>query len=289
MLILKKSVFFTLGAFAALSSAFAGPAPLLGSDLSSFSALSGGYVTYGASADISSAIGAISYITAGAGSKSGGDFIATDRVNSALNQMASAKADLNSLKEGTVLAPTLAGSKTLNAGTYSMSALTTEAGTTLTLDGGGVANALRVFNISNYLVTGAGTKIEIINAGAGSSVLWNTGGYVTMGADTSFMGTILSGGYVSMGAGSNVTCGNIFSSGYMSLSAGGKVNSSNCAASGSWGGSEMGMGYGVSVVNGKSVMVASMVPEPAPVAMLLAGLGIVGFKMRRLKDLREQC
>jgi Ca2+-binding RTX toxin-like protein len=73
---------------------------------------------------------------------------------------------------------------------------------------------------------GANTIIEIINAGEGASVLWNTGGYTSIGAEAKILGTIYSGGYLSAGADASITGPNgtngglITQGGYMTLAAG---------------------------------------------------------------------
>lgn len=260
------------------------PVPLFGTDLAGFSMLAGGYATYGAGATVSGNVGAMTYVVGGADSKSGGDYTGTPAVSAALEQLASAQSALKNMGAGTVLAPTMAGSVTLAPGVYSASALTTAAGSTLTLDGGGALNPVWVFNIDTYLVTGALTTIQLSNAGDAASVLWNTGGYTSLGASTSLIGSILSGAYISQGAGASVACGNAFAASYISVPAGANVQSSNCAASGSWDGSVKGMGSGVEIVDGvASAMVMSAVPEPETYAMLLAGLGLLGFIMRRRK------
>lgn len=271
-------------------------AALLGPELASFSTLAGGYATYGAGALVSGQVGAVTYVVGGAGSSSGGDVVNTATVATALSQIATAQSALKAMTTDVILLPTLSGNVTLIPGVYGATALTTAAGSILTLDGGGANNPIWVFNIPTYLVTGASTEIKIINAGAGASVLWNTGGYTTLGASTNFLGTILAGTYISQGAGSTMACGNTFALSYISIPAGANVTSSHCAGSGSWAGSVNGMGTGLDIVNGAAVasvmsvpgggmsdLVVSGVPEPETYALLLAGLGVLAFKVRRNK------
>jgi hypothetical protein len=106
---------------------------------------------------------------------------------------------------------------TFIAGAYRVSGLLTfTAGITITLDAQYVASEF-VFTVSNYITFGEGVKVEVINVGPDTvnSVTWNaTGGYVSVGAGASIVGTILANGYVSTGAGStltgiNVDCGGV--------------------------------------------------------------------------------
>jgi hypothetical protein len=121
---------------------------------------------------------------------------------------------------------------------YNAASLTTTAGITITLKG----NHNWVFNITDMLSLGAGTKIAVPDGG---SVTWNAGGYASVGSDADVIGSIFAGGYVSTGMGSNVTganapsvtknsagyivesyCGGIFSAtSYVTIGASGTVSS----------------------------------------------------------------
>jgi cytoskeletal protein CcmA (bactofilin family) len=127
-----------------------------------------------------------------------------------------------------------------NTVVYNAASLTTTAGITITLKGG----YNWVFNITDMLSFGAGTKIVMPDGG---SVIWNSGSYATIGAHAEMVGTILAGGYVTTGAYSTVTgseapsltkgllgdpdasyCGGIFSAAsYVTIGAGATV--SGCA------------------------------------------------------------
>ena len=269
----------------------ASSSPLLGSGLGSFTALAGGYATYGAGATIGGQVGASTYVVGGANSKSDGDFTNTDSVKSALDQLSTAKSALNNMGQGTVLLATMSGSVNLSPGLYSASALTTAAGTILTLDGGGADSPYWVFNIPTYLVTGASTHISIQNAGPNASVIWNTGGYAALGADTNFAGSILAGSYISVGANANISCGNAFALSYISIPAGANMQSKNCAGSGTWAGSTNGLGSGLDIVDGMAVATAfdvqqqvSAIPEPGTYTLVLAGLFMMFTMNRRRKN-----
>lgn len=121
-----------------------------------------------------------------------------------------------------------------------------------------------VFNFADYLTTGASTKIVLINGGANDSTVWNTGSYASLGANASFFGTALASSYVSVGAETNVagigaSCGGLFSAlSYVSAGAGAVIG---------------GVGGARPVVTG--------VPEPETYALMLSGLGLIGFVAKR--------
>ena len=313
---MKNTIFpallIMLGAVAPVSAI-----PLVGAELAKFSVLAGGYAVYGAGARFSNEVGAVSYITPGANSQSAGDRVNTAGVKAALNELTAAQQALTNMGKGTVLGATMAGNVSLAPGVYSASALTTAANTVLTLDGGGADNPFWVFNIPTYLVTGASTKIELVNAGANASVVWNTGGYFTTGAGTSFIGTVMSREYISQGADTLFHCGNLFSASYVSMGAGSHLTSTNCLRNTSWAGSEFGLGAGLDIVNGaasarqapaeaepapaqptyETVTAAPVsesdaavpVPEPGTIPMLLLGLGLIGVLGMSRKAALRRC
>ena len=158
-----------------------------------------------------------------------------------------------------------------------------------------------VFNINDYLVTGASATVNLINGGVGSSIIWNTGGYTNMGASTEFIGTIFSGAYVTMGAntkvtGPNTSCGGIFSAnGHVVMGADAKVGSVGCsgASSAYW--------YAVdaAALSSSPTLLAnaaaapgaitpvpspSQVPEPATLALVLVSLAGMAVTSRRQRS-----
>lgn len=155
------------------------------------------------------------------------------------------------------------GASTIGANAANLS---TTAGITLTLDGQNRSNQSWVFNIDDYLVTGAAMKIVLINADASNSVIWNSGGYTSLGASGEFIGTILAKDYVSVGAGTSVTgvgsaCGGLFSAtSYVSTGDGARIGGKGCS----------GIGSGFDIVDGTAVRSIDIpaVPEPSSYAML---------------------
>lgn len=185
-------------------------------------------------------------------------------------QIKTAQRALNALGTGMKLAATMVTNTTLMAGVYSAPSLSTTAGTTLTLDGQNKANQVWVFNIANILATGASTKIELVNEGIGSSVIWNTGGYASLGASSELVGTILSQDYISVGAsavvtGTGTSCGQLLSRSYVSMGDSAVVGGSGC---------------GITSDHPAHDSPASSVPEPATYAMMLAGACLITLRKR---------
>lgn len=302
--------------------------PLIGTELASFSVLAGGYATYGAGTTINGNVGAVGYITAGANAATfnnysgaaitygaGASSLSTNAVGAvtigdaanagtvgtnissmeiAFTQFNAAKSALKKMGKGHVLDATMGGNISLIPGVYSSSAITTAAGTVLTLDGNGVANPYWVFNIDTYLVTGANTEVQFETGTKNASVFWNTGGYTTLGANTSLFGVVLASEYIVEGAGATISCGNAFSLSYIGVGANGTTSASNCA------GSLKGMSGGLDIVDGvavaspafKDVVVdspaspssVSEVPEPDSYVLLLVGLSMMIVVNRRRKN-----
>lgn len=257
--------------------------PILGPELSSFSALAGGYVTYDDASNFSGNVGAVSYIT---GNPTGArnQYLNTDNVTAGLNQVSDAQSALGSMGSSVSLAATQ-GSITLAPGVYDATALATTASTTITLQGTGSENERWVFNIAGGLTTGASSNIMLTNTGFGASVYWNLGTYAALGASSSFLGNILASGYISEGAGANIYCGRALSKSYVSVSGGGTSNSDACAGSDTWAGSRDGLSGGLEP-SGNDAAAASLisaVSEPRTYALILAGLCLVGFHKLRGK------
>jgi hypothetical protein len=261
--------------------------PLIGTDLASYSILAGGYLSYGAGTTVNGNVGAVTYIDPvyAMGTNSSVDLIKSPNVIQGLAELSNAKSALNNMGTGTALLTTLGGNNTFFSGVYSAADLTTAAGSIITLDGRGELNPYWVFNITNYLATGAGTKINIINTGANGGVFWNTGGYASLGASTELLGTVLSTGYISIGAESKLLCGSSYSSSYVSVGAGVNTGSSACNGTGTWVGSTNSLSGGLDIVDGIAVSsLITAVPETETLDMVLTGICLIGLIIRRRKN-----
>jgi carbonic anhydrase/acetyltransferase-like protein (isoleucine patch superfamily) len=194
----------------------------------------------------------------------------TNDMNAATNDLLSAKNTLSAMGLGTALAPTMTVDTTFTAGVFSAASWSTTAGTTLTLDGQGLDNQMWVFNIEDILAFGGVSTVELFNVGANAQVFWNVsnwfpGGYTSLGDGADIVGTIIAEDYVMVGANafvrsaSDVNCAGVYSTtSYVSIGANAVVGGAGC-----------------------SPTVTVDVPEPETNALLLAGLGLMGFIKRR--------
>lgn len=260
---------------------------------------SGGAASTGANSTVVGAVAAMGAISVGANSVVGSTqtltlqpFAATT-ATAALVSLASsvaksvldAQAALNKMGAGTLLAATMTTDTTLYAGVYSAASLSTTAGTTLTLDGKGQAGQFWVFNIADILAIGASTKIVLKDFGLNSSVIWNTGGYASLGANSYFIGTVFAQTYISVGAdtvatGVGSSCGGLYSAtSYVSTGDGSRVGRNGCT------GADNSMNIDANGVATHSLAPVihfdTAVPEPGTWAMMLVGLGLVGSSQRR--------
>jgi hypothetical protein len=126
---------------------------------------------------------------------------AADVVNrNQLNPQMPADLTLNPMDGLTSLTSVSTGGPTGMTVVYNATSLTTTAGITLTLDG----TYDWVFNITDMLSFGAGTKV-VLTDGSDGSITWNVGGYASIGEGAEILGTIFANGYISTGLGAKVT------------------------------------------------------------------------------------
>ena len=173
------------------------------------------------------------------------------------------------------------GGLTLTAGVYSFSSSAQLTGL-LTLDAQGDANALFIFQIGSTLTTASASSVNVINGGANNGLFWQVGSSATLGTSTSFAGNILANQSITMNTSAKILCGRAIALvGAVTMDTNtisGDCNSFN----GGTGGTDYGSG-GYSGDQNFNVPVA-VVPEPETYAMMLAGLGLLGFTARRRRD-----
>ena len=213
---IKSGAAGTIGANSKISgSVIAGDAVTMGiySEVGTY-LQAGGAANIGAGAKVVGNVAAVGAITVGAGGSVGSETtLGTSPVDpialtasleamrtSFASQGFTAQTALSNMGAGTLLDSSITTDQILFSGVYSAAGLTMAAGTTFYLDGQGLNDQFWVFNISEYLVTGASTRIVLLNAGLNNSVIWNTGSYATLGANSTFMGTLLAQAYISVGA-----------------------------------------------------------------------------------------
>ena len=93
--------------------------------------------------------------------------------------------------------------KTFTKGVYKTTAALALTGT-LTLDGGGDPNAVFIFQIGGAMSPAAGSVITLTNGAKAANVFWQVTGATSIGAGSSFSGTILSAGAITVGSGTAV-------------------------------------------------------------------------------------
>jgi hypothetical protein len=173
----------------------------------------GAAITLGASTVVDGDVCYGTALTPGAGASYNADDCSFDAMTYTNNDVIAAQASYNALTaeyvdDRNLLNPTISGDWTLqpygdqivdNTVVYNATSLSTAAGITLTLDG----NYDWVFNITDMLSFGAGTKV-VLTAGSEGSVTWNVGGFASIGADAETIGTIFANGYISTAVRSKV-------------------------------------------------------------------------------------
>jgi hypothetical protein len=196
----------------------------------------GAAVTLGANASVGD-VSDDAAVTFGANAYLSGTAFYTETSKFRYQEVIGAQSEFKAMGKGEgviPLAPTITTSRDLDPGFYSAASLATTAGITIQLNAHDQPGNW-LFNITDILSFGANTKIELINPGPEGTnrILWNSGGYTSVGAGAQIKGTILAHTYVSTGAGSTLTgvdsCGGIFSAtSYVSIGADSVVGSKDC-------------------------------------------------------------
>jgi len=86
------------------------------------------------------------------------------------------------------------GSKTFTPGLYCNGTMGITAGLTVTLSGGGIY----IFQVGTTLTTGASSRVLLTNGAQPCDVFWQIGTSATIGASTTFVGTILANASITM-------------------------------------------------------------------------------------------
>jgi len=170
----------------------AAPNPILGT-AATYGILAGSTVTCVTGGTINADVG----VSPGSTTTGFPPCVITGTTNLANATAAQAQADLTTAYDylvarpcGTVVTPADIGGKTLAAGVYCVASSLAVTGT-VTLDGGGNANAVWVFQMGSTLTTGTGANIALIGGAQAKNVWWQVGSSATLGTGTTFRGNIL--------------------------------------------------------------------------------------------------
>jgi predicted acyltransferase (DUF342 family) len=189
-----------------------------------------GPVVLGQSASVKGKAIAGDIISFGMNARVGGEqeefFIPEDSTNDAKGEVASKKDELTQKQKDLadrISAPyneldtTIAVSREFDSGVYHAAALSTTADIILTFRGNGSEEPETwLFNVDTYISFGAKLTIQLDdNVAPGSTIVFNSGTYTTIGANSNIIGTIFAGTYITTGAHTTITgvgsdCGGMF-------------------------------------------------------------------------------
>ena len=207
----------------------------------------------------------------------GNEHAGTWEAHQAQHQLTDAFSSLGSLGTGTLQTADLGG-LTLAPGVYTVPAGVSNLTGTLTLDGGGNANAGWVFQMESSLITSPDSAVNVINTGSGAGIFWHVPSSATLDTSTTFQGNILAHTSITLNTGASIGCGRaLASTGGVTL--GGNTITTDCDSStGGMGSNGFSGGLDVSD-DGHATFLPStpMAAVPLPAALPLLGAGLLGL------------
>ena len=156
-------------------------------------------------------------------------------VESQKSQVIAYKAQLAAMTTpaANILPPAITTNRTLKAGVYNSTAIVTTAAVMLTFDGEGV-DGNWVINSNSHIAFGAASKIELLNVTDNSTITWNAGSYIEVGASTDLIGDFFAYSYILTGATTEVkgvgnNCGGLYTAtGAVTLGASNHIGTVGC-------------------------------------------------------------
>ncbi len=97
------------------------------------------------------------------------------------------------------------GGRTLSPGLYKSESGIDIAAFDLTLDAGGDDDAIFIFQVASELSTTANRTVQLTNGAQAQNVFWQVGTSATLGAGTTFQGTIMADESITLGAGTTLS------------------------------------------------------------------------------------
>lgn len=168
------------------------------------------------------------------------------------------------------------GGLTLTPGVYKFNSAAQLTGT-LTLDAQNDPNAIFLFQIGSALTTASSSVVNVLNGGANNGIFWQVGSSATLGTSTLFAGNIIADQSITLNTTASILCGRAIALN-AALTMDSNAISNDCTGYGAIGsgrndnGSIGYSGYGSNY---------SVVPLPATLPLLISGLGVLGFSVRR--------
>jgi len=276
---------------------------IIGTNLSTFAILGGaGVAINGTGSVITGSVGGCCVATAVTGVIPTDFTISGGTVQSGGGVATSAQSELGTAIKGlSGMTPTspspisTLGTITLGPGVYSASSTLTLTGGTITLNGGGNANALWVFQVGSSLTAQSNTVINVINTGSGAGVYWvMPAGSAVLDPNVTFEGNILANASITLATNDTDPCGRLLTQTASVTLAGMDIVGAGCTtglggstallagSSGLSGGGTLTTSGGTTTVTTapfKSIGGGgnTSVPEPPTFALLLAGLLPLGL------------
>ncbi len=158
------------------------------------------------------------------------------------------------------------GGQTLSPGTYNSASSLGLTGS-VTLNGGGNANAQFVFQAGSTLVTSSTSSVNLINGAQACNVFWQVGSSATLGTGSTFRGTILALTSITVTTGTTINGRLLARNGAVTLDTD-TITSPSCTTSGGTSGTS-----GTGGTTGATAKASTKTPSPTGSGTTATGTG----------------